>query len=82
MAEEEILFTGFNQDLSCMSLGTSRGFRIYQTEPMTLLLCRDLHGGVGIVELLYTEHIMALVVGGSNPKWQKSSIFFHFSLLP
>ena len=74
MAEEQILFTGFNQDLSCLSVGTSKGFRIFQTDPMTLLLSRDLHAGVGIVELLYTEHIMALVGGGSNPKWPKNKV--------
>ena len=73
-AKEQVLFVGFNQDQSCISIGTTSGFRIYQTDPVTLLLTRELHGGIGIVELLYQQHIMALVGGGDNPKWSRNKV--------
>ena len=55
-------------------MGTASGFRIYQSDPLCLRLSRELHGGIGIVEMLYRENIMALVGGGPNPKWPKSKV--------
>ena len=31
--KEEILFVGFNQDQGCFTVGTSHGFRIFNTYP-------------------------------------------------
>jgi len=31
--KEQILYTGFNQDSGCFTLGTSHGFRIFNTIP-------------------------------------------------
>jgi len=38
--KEEILFIGFNQDNQYFSVGTSVGFRIYNTEPFKLRIKR------------------------------------------
>ena len=34
--KDKLLFVGFNQDNQCFSVGTNRGFRIYNTEPFSL----------------------------------------------
>lgn len=70
----EIIWVGFNQDQSCITVGTQSGFKIYQSEPLRLQLSRDLHGGIGIVEMLFRQNVMALVGGGSNPKWPKNKV--------
>jgi hypothetical protein len=31
--QEQILFVGFNQDQGCFTLGTSKGFRIFNSHP-------------------------------------------------
>jgi hypothetical protein len=36
LLKEELLFIGFNQDNQYFSVGTSNGFRIYNTEPFKL----------------------------------------------
>jgi len=32
----EIIWVGFNQDQSCITVGTQSGFKIYQSDPLIL----------------------------------------------
>ena len=65
----EILYISFNQDSSCISIGTESGFKIVKTNPFLDLYYRDMKGGIGIVEMLYNTNILGLAGGGKNPKY-------------
>ena len=65
----EILYISFNQDSSCISIGTESGFKIVNTCPFLDLYIRDMKGGIGIVEMLFKTNILGLVGGGKNPKY-------------
>ena len=64
-----ILYISFNQDSSCISIGSETGFKIINTNPFLDLYYRDMKGGIGIVEMLNNSNILALVGGGKNPKF-------------
>lgn len=74
LPKERILFVGFNQDQGCFSVGTSSGFRIFNTFPFKDTFSREFDGGIGIVELLYRTNIIALVGGGDKPKWPHNKV--------
>ena len=63
----EILYISFNQDSTCISIGTETGFKIINVCPFLDLYYRDMKGGIGIVEMLYNTNLLALVGGGKNP---------------
>lgn len=65
----QILCANFNQDASCFSLGTSIGFKIFNSYPLKFCFKRDLYGGLGNVGLLYRSNIIALVGGGISPRY-------------
>ncbi|KAH3732983.1 WD repeat domain phosphoinositide-interacting protein 3 [Pelomyxa schiedti] len=64
---EVILYSSFNQDFSCFSVGTTLGFYVYACDPFKPKFSRIFNGGVGIVEMLFKCNILALVGGGPNP---------------
>lgn len=65
--DNQILYLSFNQDLSCISCGTSKGFIIYDTNPVTVRFQQHFGHGVGIVKVMYRFNIVALVGGGKHP---------------
>lgn len=65
----EILYISFNQDNSCVSIGTELGFKIIKVCPFLDLYYRDMNGGIGIIEMLNQSNILALVGGGKKPKY-------------
>ncbi|KAJ1789932.1 autophagy protein [Coemansia sp. RSA 2399] len=65
-AESDMLFINFNQDYSCLSVGTKNGYKIYNCEPFGKCYARS-EGGIGIVEMLFCTSLVALVGSGDQP---------------
>jgi WD40 repeat protein len=72
--DNSMLYVSFNQDNSFFSVGTERGFRIYQTYPFTDPYEKIMNGGIGVVEMLYKTNFLALMGGGKNPKFNKKNL--------
>ncbi|KAK3387577.1 protein-vacuolar targeting protein Atg18 [Podospora didyma] len=53
-------FVTFNQDHSCLAVGTSKGFRIYHTDPFSKIFNSD-DGNVSIIEMLFSTSLVALI---------------------
>lgn len=82
-----LLWIAFNQDASCIVLGTEQGLRIFRLEPLKKLICcarreytktiqSELHaqGGLGIVQMIYRTNLLALVGGGVTPKFPNNKV--------
>ncbi|KAN0119855.1 autophagy-related protein 18 [Hyaloscypha variabilis] len=54
-------FVTFNQDYSCLAVGTSRGFRIYHTDPFAKIFSSD-DGNVALIEMLFSTSLVALIL--------------------
>ncbi|KAI7869749.1 WD40-repeat-containing domain protein [Spinellus fusiger] len=65
-SHNEVLFINFNQDYSCVSLGSKRGYRIYNCDPFGKCYSKS-EGGTGIVEMLFCTSLVALVGAGEQP---------------
>ena len=73
-SNEQILYTTFNQDSSCIAIGTEKGFKIFNTSPLKDNFSRKLDGGIGIIEMLNRSNILALVGGGLTPKFNPNKV--------
>ncbi|KAL0483094.1 autophagy-related protein ATG18 [Acrasis kona] len=62
--KEKVLYAGFNQDMSCISLGTDQCFKIFQVQPFKL--CFSYPGGMSCVQMLYTTSLLGLVGAGQQ----------------
>jgi len=61
------LFISFNQDFSCLSVGSRNGYQIYNCDPFGKCYSQykeDL--GIGIVEMLFTTSLVAIVGNGEK----------------
>ena len=61
MASPALNFVTFNQDHSCLAVGTSKGFRIYHTDPFHKIFSSD-DGSVSIIEMLFSTSLVAMVL--------------------
>ncbi|CAJ2510686.1 Uu.00g063110.m01.CDS01 [Anthostomella pinea] len=61
MSNAALNFVTFNQDHSCLAVGTSRGFRIYHTDPFSKIFSSD-DGNIAIIEMLFSTSLVALIL--------------------
>ncbi|KAL2755842.1 hypothetical protein ACRALDRAFT_2042107 [Sodiomyces alcalophilus JCM 7366] len=61
MATSTLNYINFNQDHSCLAVGTSKGFRIYHTDPFSKIFSSD-DGNIGIIEMLFSTSLVALIL--------------------
>ncbi|KAK1834642.1 WD40-repeat-containing domain protein [Podospora conica] len=61
MSTGALNFITFNQDHTCLAVGTSNGFRIYHTDPFTRIFNSD-EGNVSIIEMLFSTSLVALIL--------------------
>ncbi|KAG0043741.1 autophagy protein [Gryganskiella cystojenkinii] len=62
----ELLFINFNQDFSCISVGTKHGFKIYNCDPFGKCYSKN-DTSIGIVEMLFCTSLVAIVGAGDHP---------------
>ncbi|GJJ71126.1 autophagy-related protein 18 [Entomortierella parvispora] len=61
-----LLFINFNQDFSCISVGTKHGFKIYNCDPFGKCYSKA-DSSTGIVEMLFCTSLVAVVGAGDQP---------------
>ncbi|KAI3341691.1 protein-vacuolar targeting protein Atg18 [Ustulina deusta] len=61
MANTALNFITFNQDHSCLAVGTSKGFRIYHTDPFSKIFSSN-DGNISIIEMLFSTSLVALIL--------------------
>lgn len=71
---KNIYYIGFNFDSSFFSVGTDIGFQIYQTNPLNIVISRQLNGGIGLVKILEKSNLICLVGGGQYPRFAPNKL--------
>ncbi|EMD34623.1 ATG18-like protein [Gelatoporia subvermispora B] len=62
-----MLFTNFNQDFTCISVGTRKGYSIINCDPFGRVYTMN-DGARGIVEMLFCTSLIALVGAADQPQ--------------
>jgi autophagy-related protein 18 len=62
--KEKVLYASFNQDMSCVSVGTDQQFKIFTVDPFKQ--CFSHSGGMSCVQMLYTTSLLGLVGAGQQ----------------
>lgn len=57
----EMNFVTFNQDYSYLAVATSKGFRIYTTDPFAKSY-ETKEGNIAIIEMLFSTSLVALIL--------------------
>ncbi|GMG30246.1 unnamed protein product [[Candida] boidinii] len=65
-SNEIINFANFNQDFSCISVGYKNGYKVYNCDPFGKALNKNDSGSIGIVEMLFSSSLLAIVGMGDQ----------------
>ncbi|ODV96537.1 hypothetical protein PACTADRAFT_83875 [Pachysolen tannophilus NRRL Y-2460] len=57
----------FNQDFSCLAIGTSTNYKVYNCDPFGECFIKSDDGGASIVEMLFATSLIAIVGLGDKP---------------
>jgi WD repeat-containing protein 45 len=82
-----ILHLSVHQNEGLFAVGTNKGFKIYQYAPFLLkyskstsklinylLICLEMDGGVGLIQMLVNSTLIAIVGGGKNPSFTQNKV--------
>ena len=69
-----MLYMSFNQDNKFFSIGTENDFFIYQTDPFKGPYKGNMKGGIGVVEMIENSNFIALMGGGTIPRYGKNTL--------
>ena len=74
--EETINYLSFNQDQTCFSIGTSKGFKIFTSYPFKLLFERNI-GKIGIIQMLYRSNLLIIVKASKKPPFLEEKLIIY-----
>ncbi|BES98788.1 unnamed protein product [Nesidiocoris tenuis] len=79
MADKGIINLRFNQDQGCFTCCMESGLRIFNVDPLAYKTSYDLEtmGSLSQCEMLHRTNILALVSGGSRPKFANHSVLLY-----
>ena len=72
--EEKINYYNFNEDSSCISIGTKNGFKIILCEPFDSHYEYNFGMGIGIIEIYKSSNILALTGCENNSKFPENKL--------
>ena len=72
--DDFINYYDFNEDGSCISIGTQIGFKIVTCDPFSNFHYRKFGRGIGIVEMYHSSNIIALTGCGENSKFPENKL--------
>eukprot|EP00754_Rhynchopus_humris_P041571 Rhum_TRINITY_DN25128_c0_g1::Rhum_TRINITY_DN25128_c0_g1_i1::g.181171::m.181171/K17908/WIPI, ATG18; autophagy-related protein 18 len=65
----------FNQDSSCLAVGTDDGYTIYTTDPFRRCYEKKIEGGMRIVSMLFRTSLLAIVGAGTTHSPRQLQLF-------
>jgi autophagy-related protein 18 len=66
LGSRRILYLGFNQDHSCLAIGTKDGYKIFNCDTCSCCYERS-EGAISVVEMLFSSSLIAVVGAGEQP---------------
>ncbi len=72
--DDLINYYNFNEDGSCITIGTKNGFKIITTNPFTNYHKRIIGRGIGIIEMYHSSNILALTGNDKNSKFPSNKL--------